>query len=208
MPLTPDLDLVPRCVGSDAEPSTPIAFALSTALSARPHPPASAVLSAYDHPGRAELSTGWYVPTAGAWYEARAGRVPAPTAPITAREPAPTAPITARVPAPSAPITARVPAPTAPITAREPAPPRAPPAPITARADSLESRGEVDEEADDRQSVAISGNQWQSGEVEEEADEQQQRLQTSEVEGGAQHGASDRSDEDSSDGWETVSEDG
>ena len=166
---------MPRGVGSDAEPSTPIAFALSTALSARPHPPASAVLSADDHPGRAELSTGWYVPTAGAWYEARAGRVPAPTAPITAREPAP---------------------------------PRAPPAPITARADSLESRGEVNEEADDRQSVAISGNQWQSGEVEEEADEQQQRLQTSEVEGGAQHGASDRSDEDSSDGWETVSEDG
>ena len=188
---------MPRCVGSDAEPSTPIAFALSTALSARPHPPVSAVLSADDHPGRAELSTGWYLPTAGAWYEARAGRVPAPTAPITAR-----------VPAPTAPITARVPAPTAPITAREPAPPRAPPAPITARADSLESRGEVDEEADDRQSVAISGNQWQSGEVEEEADEQQQRLQTSEVEGGAQHGASDRSDEDSSDGWETVSEDG
>ena len=45
-------------------------------------------------------------------------------------------------------------------------------------------------------------------EVEEEADERQQRLQTSEVEDGAQHGASDRSDEDSSDGWETVSEDG
>jgi hypothetical protein len=158
---------VTRCVGSDAEPSTPIAFALSTALSARPHPPVSAVLSADGPPGRAELSTGWYVPTAGAWYEARAGRVPAP------------------------------------------------PAPITARADSLESRGEVDEEAheplgsgarygarevdeeaDERQSVAISGNQWQSGEVEEEADERQQRLQTSEVDGGAQHGASDRSDED------------
>ena len=160
MPLTPDLDLVTRRVGSDAEPSTPIAFALSTALSARPHPPVSAVLSADGPPGRAELSTGWYVPTAGAWYEAKAGRVPAP------------------------------------------------PGPITARADSLESRGEVDEEADERQSVAIRGNQWQSGEVEEEADERQQRLQTSEVEGGAQHGASDRSDEDSSDGWETVSEDG
>jgi hypothetical protein len=67
---------------------------------------------------------------------------------------------------------------------------------------------EVDEEADERQSVAISDNQWQSGEVEEEADERQQRLQTSEVEDGAQHGASGRSDEDSSDGWETVSEDG
>ena len=175
MPLTPDLVLVTRRVGSDAEPSTPIAFALSTALSARPHPPVSAVLSTDDHPERAELSTVWYVPTARAWYEARAGRVPGPPAPITARGPAP---------------------------------PRAPPAPITARADSLESRGEVDEEADERQSVAISGNQWQSGEVEEEADERQQQLQTSEVEGGAQHGASDRSDEDSSDGWETVSEDG
>jgi hypothetical protein len=178
LPLIPDLDLVTRRVGSDAEPSIPIAFALSTALSARPHPPVSAVLSANDHPERAELSNWWYVPTAGAWYEAR-GRVPAP------------------------------------------------PAPITARAESLESRGEVDEEAheplgsgarygarevdeeaDERQSVAIRGNQWQSGEVEEEADERQQRLQTSEVEGGAQHGASDRSDEDSSDGWETVSEDG
>ena len=134
----------------------------------------SAVLSIDGPLSRAELSTEWYVPTAGAWYEARAGRVPAPPAPITARVPAP---------------------------------PRAPPAPITARADSLESRGEVDEEADERQSVAISGNQWQSGEVDEEADEQQQRLQTSEVEEGAQHGASDRSDEDSSDGWETVSED-
>jgi len=171
LPLTPDLDLVTRRVGSDAEPSTPIAFALSTALSdgalrttlitgalstalsARSHPPVSAVLSANDPPERAELSTEWYVPTAGAWYEARAGRVPAPPAPITARVPAP---------------------------------PRAPPAPITARADSLEARGEVEEEADERQ----------------------QRLQTSEVEDSAQHGASDRSDEDSSDGWETVSEDG
>ena len=181
-----------RRVGSDAEPSTPIAFALSTALSdgalrttlntgalstalsARSHL-TSAVLSADGPPERAELSTEWYVPTAGAWYEARAGRVPAPPAPITARVPAP---------------------------------PRAPPAPITARSAPLEARGEVDEEADERQSVAISDNQWQSGEVEEEADERQQRLQTSEVEGGAQHGASDRSDEDSSDGWETVSEDG
>jgi hypothetical protein len=162
-----------RRVGSDAEPSTPIAFALSTALSdgalrttlntgalstalsARSHPPVSAVLSADGPPTRAELSTEWYVPTAGAWYEARAGRVPAPPAPITARVPAP---------------------------------PRAPPAPITARSALLEAR--------------------MAGEVEEEADERQQRLQTSEVEGGAQHGASDRSDEDSSDGWETVSEDG
>ena len=146
-----------RRVGSDAEPSTPIAFALSTALSARrtERPPVSAVLSADDPPRRAELSTEWYVPTAGAWYEARAGRVPAPPAPITARVPAP---------------------------------PRAPPAPITARSAPLEAR--------------------MAGEVEEEADERQQRLQTSEVEDGAQHGASDRSDEDSSDGWETVSEDG
>ena len=146
MPLTPDLDLVTRRVGSDAEPSTPIAFALSTALSdgalrttlntgalstalsARSHPPVSAVLSADGPPERAELSTEWYVPTAGAWYEARAGRVPAPPAPITAR---------------SAPLEARM-----------------------------------------------------AGEVEEEADERQQRLQTSEVDGGAQHGASDRSDED------------
>ena len=175
MPLTPDLDLVTRRVGSDAEPSTPIAFALSTALSARPHPPVSAVLSVDDPPGRAELSTGWYVPTAGAWYEARAGRVPG-----------------------------RAELSTGWYEAR---PVPAPPAPITARADSLESRGKVDEEADDRQSVAIRGDPWQSGEVEEQADERQQRLQTSEVEGGAQHGASDRSDEDSSDGWETVSED-
>jgi hypothetical protein len=151
-----------RCVGSDAEPSTPIAFALSTALFARrtEHHPVSAVLSTDDPPGRAELSTGWYVPTAGAWYEARAGRVPARAELSTEWYEA--------------------------ITARVPAPPRAPPAPITARADSLESRGEVEEEADERQ----------------------QRLQTSEVEDSAQHGASDRSDEDSSDGWETVSEDG
>ena len=115
----------------------------------------SAVLSIDGPLSRAELSTEWYVPTAGAWYEARAGRVPAPPAPITARVPAP---------------------------------PRAPPAPITARSAPLEAR--------------------MAWEVEEEADERQQRLQKSEVEDGAQHGASDRSDEDSSDGWETVSEDG
>jgi hypothetical protein len=135
----------------------------------------SAVLSADDPPGRAELSTEWYVPTAGAWYEARAGRVPG-------RAELSTGWYEARA--------GRVPA---------------PPAPITARADSLEARGEVDEEADE---PLGSGARYGALEVDEEADERQQRLQTSEVEGGAQNGASDRSDENSSDGWETVSEDG
>ena len=151
MPLNPDLnydlDLVTRCVGSEAEPSIPIAFALSM----RPQPPMSAVLSIDGPLSRAELSTEWYVPTAGAWYEARAGRVPAPPAP---------------------------------------------PAPITARAYTLEARvaGEVTKEV-----VDIDD--------EKELDERLQRLQTTEEEEGAREGASDRSDEDSSDGWETVSED-
>ena len=148
MPLNPDLnydlDLVTRCVGSEAEPSIPIAFALSM----RPQPPMSAVLSIDGPLSRAELSTEWYVPTAGAWYEARAGRVPAP------------------------------------------------PAPITARAYTLEARvaGEVAKEV-----VDIDDDK--------ELDERLQRLQTTEEEEGAREGASDRSDEDSSDGWETVSED-
>ena len=133
-----------RCVGSEAEPSIPIAFALSM----RPQPPMSAVLSTDGPSSRAELSTEWYVPTAGAWYEARAGRVPAP------------------------------------------------PAPITARAYTLEARvaGEVAKEV-----VDIDDDK--------ELDERLQRLQTTEEEEGAREGASDRSDEDSSDGWETVSED-
>ena len=133
-----------RCVGSEAEPSIPIAFALSM----RPQPPMSAVLSTDGPSSRAELSTEWYVPTAGAWYEARAGRVPAP------------------------------------------------PAPITARAYTLEARvaGEVTKEV-----VDIDDDK--------ELDERLQRLQTTEEEEGAREGASDRSDEDSSDGWETVSED-
>ena len=133
-----------RCVGSEAEPSIPIAFALSM----RPQPPMSAVLSIDGPLSRAELSTEWYVPTAGAWYEARAGRVPAP------------------------------------------------PAPITARAYTLEARvvGEVTKEV-----VDIDDDK--------ELDERLQRLQTTEEEEGAREGASDRSDEDSSDGWETVSED-
>ena len=132
-----------RCVGSEAEPSIPIAFALSM----RPQPPMSAVLSIDGPLSRAELSTEWYVPTAGAWYEARAGRVPAP------------------------------------------------PAPITARAYTLEARvaGEVAKEV-----VDIDDDK--------ELDERLQRLQTTEEEEGAREGASDRSDEDSSDGWETVSE--
>ena len=136
-----------RCVGSEAEPSIPIAFALSM----RPQPPMSAVLSIDGPLSRAELSTEWYVPTAGAWYEARAGRVPAPPAP---------------------------------------------PAPITARAYTLEARvaGEVTKEV-----VDIDDDK--------ELDERVQRLQTTEEEEGAREGASDRSDEDSSDGWETVSED-
>ena len=136
-----------RCVGSEAEPSIPIAFALSM----RPQPPMSAVLSIDGPLSRAELSTEWYVPTAGAWYEARAGRVPAPPAP---------------------------------------------PAPITARAYTLEARvaGEVTKEV-----VDIDDDK--------ELDERLQRLQTTEEEEGAREGASDRSDEDSSDGWETVSED-
>ena len=136
-----------RCVGSEAEPSIPIAFALSM----RPQPPMSAVLSTDGPLSRAELSTEWYVPTAGAWYEARAGRVPAPPAP---------------------------------------------PAPITARAYTLEARvaGEVTKEV-----VDIDDDK--------ELDERVQRLQTTEEEEGAREGASDRSDEDSSDGWETVSED-
>ena len=148
MPLNPDLnydlDLVTRCVGSEAEPSIPIAFALSM----RPQPPMSAVLSIDGPLSRAELSTEWYVPTAGAWYEARAGRVPAP------------------------------------------------PAPITARAYTLEARvaGEVAKEV-----VDIDDDK--------ELDERLQRLQTTEEDEGAREGASDRSDEDSSDGWETVSED-
>ena len=133
-----------RCVGSEAEPSIPIAFALSM----RPQPPMSAVLSTDGPSSRAELSTEWYVPTAGAWYEARAGRVPAP------------------------------------------------PAPITARAYTLEARvaGEVTKEV-----VDIDDDK--------ELDERLQRLQTTEEDEGAREGASDRSDEDSSDGWETVSED-
>ena len=133
-----------RCVGSEAEPSIPIAFALSM----RPQPPMSAVLSTDGPSSRAELSTEWYVPTAGAWYEARAGRVPAP------------------------------------------------PAPITARAYTLEARvaGEVAKEV-----VDIDDDK--------ELDERLQRLQTTEEDEGAREGASDRSDEDSSDGWETVSED-
>ena len=133
-----------RCVGSEAEPSIPIAFALSM----RPQPPMSAVLSTDGPSSRAELSTEWYVPTAGAWYEARAGRVPAP------------------------------------------------PAPITARAYTLEARvaGEAAKEV-----VDIDDDK--------ELDERLQRLQTTEEEEGAREGASDRSDEDSSDGWETVSED-
>ena len=108
----------------------------------------SAVLSIDGPLSRAELSTEWYVPTAGAWYEARAGRVPAP------------------------------------------------PAPITARAYTLEARvaGEVTKEV-----VDIDDDK--------EFDERLQRLQTTEEEEGAREGASDRSDEDSSDGWETVSED-
>ena len=136
-----------RCVGSEAEPSIPIAFALSM----HPQPPMSAVLSTDGPSSRAELSTEWYVPTAGAWYEARAGRVPAPPAP---------------------------------------------PAPITARAYTLEARvaGEVTKEV-----VDIDDDK--------ELDERLQRLQTTEEEEGAREGASDRSDEDSSDGWETVSED-
>ena len=111
----------------------------------------SAVLSIDGPLSRAELSTEWYVPTAGAWYEARAGRVPAPPAP---------------------------------------------PAPITARAYTLEARvvGEVTKEV-----VDIDDDK--------ELDERLQRLQTTEEEEGAREGASDRSDEDSSDGWETVSED-
>ena len=111
----------------------------------------SAVLSIDGPLSRAELSTEWYVPTAGAWYEARAGRVPAPPAP---------------------------------------------PAPITARAYTLEARvaGEVAKEV-----VDIDDDK--------ELDERLQRLQTTEEEEGAREGASDRSDEDSSDGWETVSED-
>jgi hypothetical protein len=64
---------------------------------------------------------------------------------------------------------------------------------------------EADVEADE---PLGSGARYGAREVDEEADERQQRLQTTEVEGGAQYGASDRSDEDSSDGWETVSEDG
>ena len=136
-----------RCVGSEAEPSIPIAFALSM----RPQPPMSAVLSIDGPLSRAELSTEWYVPTAGAWYEARAGRVPAPPAP---------------------------------------------PAPITARSYTLQARvvGEVTKEV-----VDIDDDK--------ELDERLQRLQTTEEEEGAREGASDRSDEDSSDGWETVSED-
>ena len=127
--------------------SIPIAFALSM----HPQPPMSAVLSIDGPLSRAEMSTEWYVPTAGAWYEARAGRVPAPPAP---------------------------------------------PAPITARAYTLEARvaGEVTKEV-----VDIDDDK--------ELDERLQRLQTTEEEEGAREGASDRSDEDSSDGWETVSED-
>ena len=125
----------------------------------------SAVLSTDGPSSRAELSTEWYVPTAGAWYEARAGRVPAP------------------------------------------------PAPITARAYTLEARvaGEVTKEV-----VDIDDDKELAGEVakevvdiddDKELDERVQRLQTTEEEEGAREGASDRSDEDSSDGWETVSED-
>ena len=148
-----------RCVGSEAEPSIPIAFALSM----RPQPPMSAVLSTDGPSSRAELSTEWYVPTAGAWYEARAGRVPAPPAP---------------------------------------------PAPITARAYTLEARvaGEAAKEVvdidDDKELDEVVDI-----DDDKELDERLQRLQTTEEEEGAREGASDRSDEDSSDGWETVSED-